>query len=381
MTSLRIVEVWPSSQPGDVVSQVESFIRKYCVLPAAAYLAISLWVIATYLVRECFDAFPYLAILSPVKRCGKSRLQEVLEMLCLRAWRGIAPSPASLYRMMENCPCLFIDEFQILRGKQLSESQQAILAVLLAGHRRGATVPRCDGKDHKLIYFPVFGPKCLAGTTQLPDHLADRSILVAMQRKTKMQQVERFLFRRAKAAAESIVEEITKWAAANDERVQIAYESIEDLHFLSDRDGEIWSSLFAVCSVAAPERIKALMEDAKTLCKTKQANDEDDSLPLRLLADLISVWKEYEINLTTAAILDRLQQVEESPWKSDIELTPRKLARMLRPFGMERRQVREKGSESTTKGYLRSELEQAVSCYLPSSDKKIGNIGNNPHEY
>jgi hypothetical protein len=84
-----------------VILEIETYIRRFCVLPVEGYFVLALWALAT-LLADCFDCFPYLALLSPAKRCGKTRVLEVLEMLCARVWRGTALSPASLYRMMED---------------------------------------------------------------------------------------------------------------------------------------------------------------------------------------------------------------------------------------------------------------------------------------
>ena len=91
------------------------------------------------------------------------RVLEVLELVCARAWRGTSPTEARHYiGMMEKCPTLLLDEVEALRGKNVSEMQQAILAVLNAGHRKGATVPRCDGPKNEVRHFSVFGPKAFA---------------------------------------------------------------------------------------------------------------------------------------------------------------------------------------------------------------------------
>jgi hypothetical protein len=82
-----------------VLAAVEQFITKYIVLPAAAPLVLSLWAIATYL-AECFDAFPYISLSSPVPRCGKTRALEVLELLVSRPWRGTAPTEAALFQVL-----------------------------------------------------------------------------------------------------------------------------------------------------------------------------------------------------------------------------------------------------------------------------------------
>ena len=45
----------------DVITEVEKFIRRFCILPDSAYLALATWVAATH-VSEAFDAFPYVAM-------------------------------------------------------------------------------------------------------------------------------------------------------------------------------------------------------------------------------------------------------------------------------------------------------------------------------
>ena len=183
-------------------TQSDSF-RRFVILPDAAYLPLATWVLTTY-VSQAFDAFPYIALVSPTKRCGKTRVLELLELLCANPWRGTSLTSAALYRMMAGSPTLLLDEVEALRGKQVSEVSQAILAVLNAGHRKGATVPRCDGPRNEVKHFPVFGPKAFAAIGGLPGTLADRSICITMQRKTASQTVARFLFSKCRSEAEPI---------------------------------------------------------------------------------------------------------------------------------------------------------------------------------
>jgi hypothetical protein len=141
-----------NSHPADltqIVDDVERFIRRFMVLPEAAYLPLAIWAMGTYAVQQ-FDCFPYIALLSPAKRCGKTRLLEVLETLVYLPWRGTAPTSAALYRMMTKAPTLLLDEVEAFNSKNKSESTQTILAILNAGHRKGATIPRCDGPGRSM---------------------------------------------------------------------------------------------------------------------------------------------------------------------------------------------------------------------------------------
>ena len=61
-------------------------------------------------------------------------------------------------------------------------------------------------------------------------------------------------------------------------------------------------------------------------------------------------------------LIDNLKLLPESPWMEH-QLTPRKLAKTLRPFEIERRQIRI-DEKHTTKGYIFKELKAAFDLYL-----------------
>ena len=148
--------------------------------------------------------------------------------------------------------------------------------------------------------------------------------------------------------------------------IEQAYETL-DLDFLEDRDAEAWEPLFAVLKVADPARWEELRRCAVGLTAEETERDVDESLGLRLLADLNTIWPEGQSATFTADAIQSLSGIEDSPWANDIELTPRKLARLLRPFCVEPKQVRV--ADRTAKGYDRIELEVAFSRYLTAKGK------------
>jgi hypothetical protein len=367
-----------------VLSAAEGFIRRFCILPEPAYLPMALWTAATH-IPDAFGAFPYVALLSPVKGCGKTRVLEILELLCANPQRFTSASPASIFRMMKESPTLLLDEVEALRNNKPSESAQAILSILNAGHRKGATVPRCVPPDWKVEHFPIYGPKAFAAIGRLPDTLVDRSFRIPMQRKTVAQKIERFIFAKTPGEAEPIRSAVALWAESNRDAIHQTYSSMEDLRFLADREADLWMPVFAVCAVAAPERIEELKRCALALCGDKAADDLDDSLALTLLLDVRSVWTPGRQNMTTASLMDALARLPESEWaEPEHKLTPKKLAGLLRPFGIEPRQVRV--GIGTGKGYLLADFEAAYSRYLPlpgpgkeTSETTRINIGGNAY--
>ena len=100
------------------------------------------------------------------------------------------------------------------------------------------------------------------------------------------------------------------------------------------------------------------------LTGAKAADAADESLSLRLLHDLEGVFGRIQSLTPFPKILkNRLRAVEDGPWsESEIDLTERKLARMLKGFKLRPATVRL--GEKTKKGYSREEFEAASAPYL-----------------
>ena len=362
----RILAQSEAQQRERLLACVEDFIVGYVVLPKAARLPVTLWAVATH-AADAFDAFPYLCFSSPLPRCGKTRAIEILELLVRRPWRGTTPSEAALFRFLETLPTLLLDEVETLTKRNRSERDQAIVAILNAGYRKGASVIRCNGQSHEVEKFNVYGPKAFCVVGNLPPTLADRSIVTQMQRRRADENVRRFRFSRAIAEAETIRSAIEKQTQASTNEVAAVYADLPALVFLGDRDEELFAPLFAVCSVFAPARLAELERCAKTLCGTKADDAENNSLAVRLLADLCRLWPDGDENWLTAGMLATLKNEEDSPWGAESEMNPRRLARMLRAFGLRSRQVRT--STGAGKGYTRAEFEAASSPYLTAGNE------------
>jgi hypothetical protein len=227
----RMNEQYSSPAAPNVIAEVERFIRRYAILPDMAYLPLATWTVATYM-PDAFDAFPYIALVSAAKRCGKTLVLGLLEALCAKARRVTFATPTALYRMMADMPTLLLDEVEPLRGKQGSAMSQAMLAVLNAGNTKGAEVFRCDGINKEVEQFPVYGPIAYAAAGGLPETLMNRSLCIAMQPKTAKQTVASFLVSTARFEVEPIRQLLAKWIAENQATVSAAYESMESPGFL-----------------------------------------------------------------------------------------------------------------------------------------------------
>ena len=113
----RDPEPWPDLVSGAaLLSELSDFIRRFVLLPQSAADAIAAYVAATY-AAPAFDVAPILFVWSPTKRCGKTRLKDLLALLVYRPFDTVSASPAALFRTIENAePTVLMDEAEFLGG-------------------------------------------------------------------------------------------------------------------------------------------------------------------------------------------------------------------------------------------------------------------------
>jgi hypothetical protein len=344
------------------LSKIDVFLRRFVVLARTeAFVAVVLWIAHTYAV-EFADATPYLAISSPEKQSGKTRLLECLWLLA-HDCNGIAitPTASTIFRTLEATPegTLLLDELDAV-FRDHSDKYEEVRAVINAGHRRGATVPRSvPGPKNTWVVkqFPVFGPKALAGIGKLPDTVADRAVPILMLKRKRTEPIEKFRQRTAREEAAPITAALSSALAAQPPAL------VADIPAeLPDRAGDAWEPLLAIADAAGgvwPVRGR------RAAIILHAGRDQDDSLGLRLLADARLVFDGRGVErIFTADFITALQADEEGPWSSErVPLAPHRLSRLLHPFGIESKQLRIEGT--SLKGYEREAFVDSWERYLP----------------
>jgi Protein of unknown function (DUF3631) len=352
---------------GNLLNDVEGFVARYLVLPGEPeQTALTLWIAHTWAI-EGAHATPYLLILSPEKRSGKTRGQEVSELLVARPWRVTGASEAAIFRRIAaSRPTLLLDEIDAIFGTY-GERTEPLRAILNAGNRPGATVARCVGERRDEVRdFDVFSAKCLAGIdrgSRIPDTIRDRSVTIAMRRKTGAERVERLRYRDADRQAEPLRERLGEWAETATERLLEADPAIPPE--LDDRAAEAWEALFAIADMAAGDWPRRVREAALAL----SAADDRDQLSVASL--LLHATREAfgdEDRLSTVDLLGRINSDEELPfggWRDGKGLDGRGLAKLLRPYKVKPRSIRI-ADNPNHKGYLRAEFEDAWERWVPT---------------
>jgi hypothetical protein len=93
---------------------------------------------------------------------------------------------------------------------------------------------------------------------------------------------------------------------------------------------------------------------------------DDDSHGVRLLRDIRGAFTERSLDrLPSADLVNALNALEESPW-GDWPMTPRKLATMLKPFGIGSVRIRLPDG-TTPKGYRLEQFRDAWIRYVDGS--------------
>jgi Protein of unknown function (DUF3631) len=136
-----------------------------------------------------------LHLTSPVKRCGKSRLLDVIHATCYRPVITVNISPAALVRLIgDDPPTLLIDEIDTVFGKKASDNHEDLRGILNAGHQRNRPYVRCVGvgASQHVESFPSFATAAPAGIGSLPDTIEDRSIIVRLRRRAPGETVAPF---------------------------------------------------------------------------------------------------------------------------------------------------------------------------------------------
>jgi Protein of unknown function (DUF3631) len=361
--SLREPEPWPTPVDGAaLLDALSSAIGSYVIMPEPARHAAALWVAHTYLL-DCFSITPRLAVRSPMKRCGKTTLLDVVSRLVLRPLPTGSVTAAALFRVVEGYrPTLLVDEADTF----LAEADE-LRGVLNSGHRKGGQVVRTVGDDHEPRAFSTFAAVAIAIIGNLPDTLADRSITVDLKRRMPSESVASFRFDRV-THLDLLARQAARWAQDHAGTIAATDPEMPGIH---NREADNWAPLFAIADVAGggwPERARAAALSAHAA-----AGGDEASLIEILLGDIRDIFAKREKNkvepadwIPSADLVGAMVAIEGHPWaelgRSRKPLTQNGLARRLKPLGIAPGNVGPEGKR--VRGYQLEQFKEAFSRYL-----------------
>jgi hypothetical protein len=361
----------------ELLDEVAAVVARYVILPSpAASVAVVLWIAATHAV-PAWNCAPRLVIRAPEKRCGKSRLLDMVEAMSHRPLMTTNASPSAVYRSIgmapSDPPTLLIDEADTIFGPKAGDNED-LRGLLNAGHQRGRPALRYDAGTRSVEKIETFAMAALAGIGLMPDTIEDRAAVIRMRRRAAGERVAPYRVQRDRPRLDDLRQRLNQWVTAHLDVLTKAAPAMP----LEDRAADTWEPLIALADLAGGEWPACSRQAALALLADLEENSEMP-LKVRLLADCRTAFGEAAA-LPSAVLVQRLRADDEAPW-ADLQntggtgLTVRRLAAMLREYDISSSNKRwQDGTQS--KGYARDDFADAWSRYCPTDPKEDDDAGD-----
>jgi Protein of unknown function (DUF3631) len=340
---------------------VHELLEQYLELKQHEYVAVALWILHTHIYNQ-FLITPRLALVSPVRGCGKTTVLAFLALLTARGRKDDSISAAAIIRLVDRERCtLLCDE-----ADNLGLGHNSILrAVLNSGHRKGGsrTLLVKDAPRR----FSTFSPLAIAAIGVLPLPIMHRSVVIHMERAARVLR----RFDESDPAINYAYAMVRAWAR------DISLNPDPDLPSeLRNRPADNWRVLIAIAdsfgrSWGARAR-KAAVDFSHAY--------RDEDAAVTLLQDIRAVFDSLGVDrLSSARLVAELVGMEDAGWadwrglrddQQPRRLSQGELARLLAPFGIRPRSIwprRRNQDSKSRKGYLRSQFEQVWRAYCDSA--------------
>jgi hypothetical protein len=360
----------PASGGAELLDALLAALTRYVILPDPHTAdAVVLWIAATH-AQPAWAHAPRLVIRAPEKRCGKSRLLDIVEATCHDPFITVNSSTAAVYRSIsDDPPTMLVDEADTIFGPK-ADGNEDLRGLLNAGHQRNRPAKRYDVNTGRVESIPTFAMAALAGIGAMPDTIEDRAVIIRMRRRGPGENVAPFRHKRDRPALRQVAADLSTWLRAD----LPALETAEPPLPVEDRAADTWEPLVVVADYAGgtwPDRARAA-----TLALTADAEDNrETSTRLRLLTDCRTAFG-TDTALPTAALLDRLKADAEAPWAEHGSngLTAMKFGALLREYEIRSDTIRFQTGQA--KGYRRADFTDAWARYCPTDDTPTSPTGD-----
>ena len=356
----------PAAKPTEadipnVLGLILTLIEEHISATAAERLAIALWILHCW-VFDHFAISPRLALISPVRGCGKTITLSLIELLIPEGSRTDNTTAAAIYYALDrrHRTVLLVDEAD---GLDLSRNN-VLRSLFNSGHRRGGSINRFVGGRPQR--YPTFAPLAVAAIGMLPLPLLHRAVVINMQRSgAQLRRLDEtsLVFQLARQG-------IQKWAAS----CTLALEP-EMPPVLRNRAADNWRVLLSIADALGHG------EAARSAAVRLSANRPDEDPGVVLLADIRTVFQARGVDrIASSALVEALTGLDDGLWhewrgpnddRSPRNLTRGELSQLLRPFCIRPKtiwQARRRFGDRSSRGYLRSQFEAAWRCYCPPID-------------
>ncbi|EST29626.1 DUF3631 domain-containing protein [Streptomyces roseochromogenus] len=357
----------PVPEGAQILADLRAQIKRYVAMPSEeALTAVTLWVAATHLQRAWQHA-PRLAVVAPEKRCGKSRLLDVVTETVRNRLITVNASAAAIFRSItdEDPPTLLVDEADTLFGTaKAAEKNEDLRGLLNAGHQRNRPTLRVSGPEHAVQEFPTFAMAALAGIGDLPGTIMDRSVVIRMRRRADGEKVASFRTGRDTPDLHAIRDRLAAWLTP----LRAQAMEMEPAMPVEDRAADTWEPLVTIADLAGGEWPTLARTACRTMTDYEAGQDEEGGLRTRLLVGIRRAFAAVgdPAVLGTKHLLESLNADKEAPWADygANGLTARGLQVLLKPYGIGSANRRfPDGTQA--KGFARNQFLDTWARYCP----------------
>jgi hypothetical protein len=361
----------PDIDGAAILDRLHAVISRYVILPTPeATDAVTLWAAASH-AQPAWAHAPRLVIRAPEKRCGKSRLLDVVEGVSFNPLITVNASTPAIYRSIGAgmSLTLLVDEADTIFGGKQAESNEELRGLLNAGHQRNRPTLRWNSNRDQVEKIDTFCMAALAGIGQMPDTIEDRAVVIRMRRRAPGEHVAPYREKRDGPQLRKLAADLTAWLRPH----LAALEMAEPVMPLEDRAADTWEPLIALADLAGGDWPDRARHAAETLTAERDGN-APASERVRLLTDCRTAFADYE-NIPTQALLDHLNGDDEAPWSEygPTGLTAMKLGVILREYDITSEAISFGPPTGRAKGYQRTAFEDAWRRYcLPPATPAAG---------
>ena len=133
------------------------------------------------------DTAPIFFIVSPTKRCGKTRLERVIKRLAPKPLMASSASPRFWRGSIEkHRPTVLIDEFDAMAAGDQDMAETLRGQLNSSFDRDGANIGKCvplPGGGYDEREFSTWAATWIAGIRKIPETVEDRSVVLRLKRK------------------------------------------------------------------------------------------------------------------------------------------------------------------------------------------------------
>jgi hypothetical protein len=368
-----VVEPWPSPvNTGELIFALVERLKRHVILTDDEALTVALWILFAWVHDMAATHSPILLVTSAEANSGKTTLVNVVGFLVPRALVCVEISEAVLFRGIELWqPTIIVDEADVILT-----NNEPLRSVINTGWTRGSSVPRCIGDANTPHAFPTFCPKVIGMKgKRLPDTTLSRSIIIEMRRKKPGEKAMHFRSVDDAGLAE-LRQRALRWASDNGEKLEGAEPEMPP--GFDNRLGDNWELLLAIADFAGGEWPARAREAAVKLSKVVEATSTGTQL-LAAIKVIFDGPKEGSGEgytqldpldaISSAELVAQLGADEGSRWhefRGGKPITQFQLARELKSFHIYPEKVTPTGLKQT-RGYARTQFEDAWERYLPST--------------